>query len=94
MRRAPRSPRKASAAHGPNAAAAYRGVRTFVVSHASLKAGDPCPDCQRDKVYPQRDSGVLVRIKGQAPIAATVYESEKLRCNLYRDVLTAAPPEG
>jgi hypothetical protein len=40
-----------------------------------LKAGDPCPDGQCDgKVYPQRDPGVLVRIKGQAPIAATVYE--------------------
>ena len=58
-----------------------------------MKAGDPCPDCQRGKVYPQRDPGVLVRIKGQAPIAATVYELEKLRCNLCGDVFTAAAPE-
>jgi transposase len=36
---------------------------------------------------------VLVRIKGQAPIAATVYELEKLRCNLCGDVFTAAAPE-
>jgi len=36
----------------------------------------------------------LVRIKGQAPLAATVYELEKLRCNLCGDVYTAeAPPE-
>jgi hypothetical protein len=35
----------------------------------------------------------LVRIKGQAPIAATVYELEKLRCNLCGDVFTAAAPE-
>ena len=63
--------------------------------HASLKAGDPCPDARcRGKVYPQRDPGVLVRIKGQAPIAATVYELEKLRCNLCGDVFTAAAPEG
>jgi len=34
-----------------------------------------------------------VRIKGQAPIAATVYEWEKLRCNLCGDVFTAAAPE-
>ena len=61
----------------------------------SLKAGDPCPDGQcGGKVYPQRDPGVLVRIKGQAPIAATVYELEKLRCNLCGDVFTAAAPEG
>ena len=40
------------------------------------------------------EPGVLVRIKGQAPIAATVYELEKLRCNLCGDVFTAAAPEG
>jgi transposase len=60
-----------------------------------LKAGDPCPDAAcRGKVYPQREPGVLVRIQGQAPIAATVYELEKLRCNLCGDVFTAAAPEG
>ena len=37
---------------------------------------------------------MLVRIKGQAPIAATVYELEKLRCNLCGDVFTATAPEG
>ena len=46
------------------------------------------------KVYAEREPGVLVRIKGQAPIAATVYELEKLRCNLCGDVFTAAAPEG
>ena len=91
---APQSSKSASAGHGRNGAAAYRGARKVAVSHASLKAGDPCPDCQRGKVYPQRDPGVLVRIKGQAPIDATVYELEKLRCNLCGDVFTAAPPEG
>jgi transposase len=35
---------------------------------------------------------VLVRIKGQAPLAATVYELEKLRCNLCGNVYTAAVP--
>ena len=36
----------------------------------------------------------MVRIQVQAPIAATVYELEKLRCNLCGDVFTAAPPQG
>ena len=31
---------------------------------------------------------------GQAPLAATVYELEKLRCNLCGEVFTAAAPEG
>ncbi len=78
---------------GRNSAAAYRGPRKVEVPHGSLKAGDQCPDCQRGKVYPQRDPGLLVRIKGQAPIAATVYELEKLRRNLYGNVFTAAAPE-
>ena len=81
--------------HGRNGAAAYRGARKVQVPHASLKAGDPCPDAEcGGKVYAQRDPGVLVRIKGQAPIAATVYELEKLRCHLCGEVFTAAAPEG
>jgi transposase len=92
-RKEPGAPKGKAPGHGRNGAAAYRGARKVEVPHASLKAGDPCPDCQRGKVYPQRDPGVLVRIKGQAPIAATVYELEKLRCNLCGDVFTAAAPE-
>jgi transposase len=92
-RKEPGAPKSKAPGHGRNGAAAYRGARKVEVPHASLKAGDPCPDCQRGKVYPQRDPGVLVRIKGQAPIAATVYELEKLRCNLCGDVFTAAAPE-
>jgi transposase len=92
---APHTQKSKAAGHGRNSAAAYRGAHKVAVPHASLKAGDPCPDARcRGKVYPQREPGVLVRIKGQAPIAATVYELEKLRCNLCGDVFTAAAPEG
>jgi transposase len=80
--------------HGRNGARAYQGAHRIQVQHASLAAGDRCPDCERGKVYPQSDPGVLVRIKGQAPIAATVYELEKLRCNLCGEVFTAEAPAG
>jgi len=85
----------APAGHGRNGAAAYRGATKVPVPHASLKAGDPCPDAQcSGKVYLQRDPGVLVRVRGQAPLAATLYELEKLRCHLCGNVYTAeAPPE-
>jgi len=80
--------------HGRNGAAAYSGAQKIPVPHALFKAGDPCPDSCGGKIYPQREPGVLVRIKGQAPLAATVYELEKLRCNLCGNVYTAAtPPE-
>jgi transposase len=89
------APKRAGRGHGRNGAAAYRGAQKVKVPHASLQGGSPCPDPHCDgKVYPQHDPGVLVRIKGQAPIAATVYELEKLRCNLCGNVYTAeAPPE-
>ncbi|MCI0355959.1 MAG: hypothetical protein L0099_13105, partial [Acidobacteria bacterium] len=76
-------------------AAAYRGAQKIPVPHATLKAGSPCLDPQCEgKVYPQREPGVLVRIKGQPPLAAAVYELEKLRCNLCGNMYTAAaPPE-
>jgi transposase len=89
------TPKRKAPGHGRNSAAAYRGARKVEVPHGSLKSGDPCPDRHcRGKVYPQREPGVVVRIKGQAPIAATVYELEKLRCNLCGDVFTATAPEG
>ena len=93
--RVSQKPKRAAAGHGRHGAAAYGGARKVQVPHASLKAGDACPDTACDgKVYLQRDPGVLVRIQGQAPIAATVYELEKLRCNLCGKVFTAAAPEG
>ena len=89
-----RAPKRKARGHGRNGAAAYSGAQKVQVPHASLKTGDACPDGCGGKVYPQRECGVLVRIKGQAPLAATVYELEKLRCNLCGNVYTAdAPPE-
>ena len=87
-----RAPKRKARGHGRNGAAAYSGAQKVPVPHASLKPGDVCPDGCGGKVYPQREPGVLVRIKGQPPLAATVYELEKLRCNLCGNVYTAAAP--
>ena len=90
---ASKKPKGETAGHGRNGAAAYRGATKVPVPHASLKAGDPCPDAHcSGKVYVQRCPGVLVRLRGQAPLAATVYELEKLRCNLCGNVYTAEAP--
>ncbi len=89
-----RGAKRKARGHGRNGAAAYSGAQKIPVPHGSLKPGDACPDGCGGKIYPQRQPGVLVRIKGQAPLAATVYELEKLRCNLCGNVYTAAaPPE-
>ena len=78
--------------HGRNGAAAYAGAEKIKVKHATLKSGDRCPKCEKGRVYAMATPGVLVRLVGQAPVAATVYELEKLRCNLCGEVFTAEPP--
>src|SRR5262245_9224028 len=90
----PPPPKPKAPGHGRHAAKAYRGAPTVQVPHASLKSGARCPECQRGKLYPQRDPGVLVRLIGRAPIEATVYELQKLRCNLCGEVFTAKAPDG
>jgi transposase len=57
-------------------------------------AGDSCPGCEKGKVYPQKEPRTLVRIVGQAPLQATVYELGRLRCNLCGEAFTAPEPEG
>ena len=80
--------------HGRNGAAAYSGATKIKVPHPSLHGGDACPECQKGKVYLLSDPAVLVRIVGMAPLSATVYEQERLRCNLCGEVFTAPAPEG
>src|ERR1700682_2688746 len=78
--------------HGRNGADDYPGATRVKVGHQSLKPGDACPDCLRGKVYEMAEPGVLIRLIGQPPVAATIYELQKLRCNLCGKVFTAEPP--
>jgi transposase len=80
--------------HGRHGAEDYAGAERIPVPHGSLQSGDLCPDCKRGKVYEMSPPGVLVRITGQAPVQAKVYELQKLRCNLCGKVFTAEAPEG
>jgi len=88
-------PQKAPAqGHGRNGADDYEGAEKVRVPHAALRSGDPCPECRKGTVYEQAEPGVLVRITGQAPLHAQVYELQKLRCHLCGKVFTAEAPEG
>jgi transposase len=77
--------------HGRNGADAYGSAERIRVAHPTLQAGDPCPRCDKGTVYSQLP-GVLVRITGQPPVAATIYDLEKLRCHLCGAVFTAPAP--
>ena len=71
---APPKPSSKLNGHGRNGASAYAGAHRIPVAHRLLKTGDRCPDCQKGKLYQQPAPGMLMRIVGQAPIQATVYE--------------------
>jgi len=77
--------------HGRNGADAYGGATRVDVRHPSLTAGDACPACGQGTVY-EKPAGVVVRITGQPPLAATIYQLQKLRCHLCGQVFTAAAP--
>ena len=80
--------------HGRNGADDYTGAETIEVRHESLQPGDPCPKCDKGTLYDTGRPGVLVRLVGQAPVAAVVYYLQKLRCNLCGGLFTAEPPAG
>jgi transposase len=91
----PEPPPEKAKGHGRNGAQAYTGAEKVKISHQKLTPGDRCPDCQKGTVYETTEPGRLVRIRGQAPLGATVYELQKLRCHLCGKIFTApAPPEG
>jgi transposase len=79
--------------HGRNPASAFTGAEKVSVQHAQLKPGDLCPECGEGRVYRQKEPKTLIRIVGQAPVKATVFEMERLRCNACCQVFTAAEPD-
>jgi transposase len=81
-----------AAGHGRHSADDYSGAEQVTVPHASLSSGDTCPECSQGTLYEKAPS-VLVRFVGQAPLQATVYRMQKLRCHLCGKVFTASLPD-
>jgi transposase len=80
--------------HGRNGADVYAGATRIEIPHPSLQPGDSCPKCEQGTVYDTKRPRVLVRLKGRAPVEATVYSLQKLRCNLCNGLFTAERPAG
>jgi len=89
----PEAGASAPAGHGRNGAAAFTGANRVAVAHATLHSGDQCPECHQGKVYRQKEPATLIRFVGHAPLEATVFEMERLRCNACGVVFTAEAPE-
>jgi transposase len=80
--------------HGRNGAEAFSGARRVEIKHQTLTHGDRCLECRQGNVYAQKEPKLLVRVTSQAPLAATVYALERLRCGACGQVFTAQEPEG
>ena len=89
----PATGESAPAGHGRNGAAAFSGANLVAVAHATIHSGDRRPECRQGKVYCQKEPATLVRFVGHAPLEATVFEMERLRCNACGEVFTADEPE-
>jgi transposase len=80
--------------HGRNGAADYTGAQQIKVPHATLKIGDHCPGCLKGKLYEMKVPKLIVRVTGKAPLQASVYQMQKLRCNLCGEIFRAKTPQG
>jgi transposase len=79
--------------HGRVAAADYLAAEHIPVPHESLQPGDPCPRCERGNVYELKRPAPILRIVGQAPLVATCWDCERLRCATCGIVYTARAPK-
>ena len=90
----PSEPKQKAKGHGRNGADDYTGAQKVNISHETLKPGDPCPHCTKGTLYEMAEPGQVVRVTGQAPLQATVYKLQKLRCGLCSKIFTAQSPPG
>ena len=80
--------------HGKNGAASYSGADKVEIPHDTLKPKDKCPKCLKGKLYEVKTPKTVVRITGHSPLHATVFEMQRLRCNLCGEIFTAQAPAG
>lgn len=78
--------------HGRHGASDYSGAQKIKVVHPKLRAGNTCPDCAQGKLYGLTQPSSILRIVAQPIFHASLYQLEKLRCNLCGRLFTAPPP--
>ena len=91
---APAAAKSKRKGHGRTKAKEYTGARWVQVPHPHLQAGQKCPLCSQGGVRLQKAKAIILRIVGSAPISATGYAMDRLRCDTCGVVFTApVPPE-
>lgn len=78
--------------HGRNGSASYSGADKVSIPHDTLKPKDNCPKCLKGKLYEVKTPKTVVRITAKSPLHATVFEMQRLRCNLCGQIFAADEP--
>jgi hypothetical protein len=79
--------------HGRMPTSNYPDAIHIRVPHESLRPGEPCPECGRGTLYKLKEPARFLRIVGQAPLVATSWDCERLRCSACGKPYTARAPE-
>lgn len=79
--------------HGRVPASGYPDANHIKVTHASLRAGEPCPACAKGTLFALKEPARILRIIGQAPLVAVCWDCERIRCSACGGVFTASAPE-
>jgi hypothetical protein len=88
----PKPPKPKPKGHGKNGQAKFENAERVTVAHPTLSSQDSCPSCGVGKLY-QFGFAAVLRLFGQAPLIAKVYELEQLRCANCQELITAPLPE-
>ena len=87
---AAKKPRKG---HGRIGARAYEAASVVTLDDLALRPSDACPQCGSGRVYDSAPR-TIVKVTGQPPLVATVYEQRRLRCRLCDALYGATLPAG
>lgn len=80
--------------HGRNGVDKYKGAKRVYSEHKQIKEGERCPDKKcKGHLKKYYRNAKFIRLEGQAPVAATIYEQEILRCSACQYCYTAPLPE-
>lgn len=88
--------KKPAKGHGRNGAGAYTGGVRIPVPLDWAYHGCPCPECKKinkkGKLTLQKKPGTFLRVFGQAPLVAKIWEPERWRCSLCKQFFQAPLP--
>jgi len=90
-RKKPKRDKPSPPGHGRLSASDYTGATHRPCSHPSHQAGELCPLCCAGRLYPYKTKQ-QIQLHGHAPVSATCWDVDVLRCATCKAVFNAREP--